>query len=191
MFALPTVQADDRLATLLDTYIGFLTCVADPVAPRLTTRMAGFTKETPAFHSAAELFYHAHITAAALVALHAAYTGTVGVLESNDTPEVMRERLAPFFARPDSVFECIGSATPNDLFPADGLLEFARARARALGLTKFGGGLVYRALPQDVVGKVNKLLAAGPQLVEMFNMADTVADFNRLLRTVRKTSGLG
>ena len=190
IITLPQIAGQDRLATLLNSYTAWLAQVAEPVAPRFTFRTSSFTANTDAYLSSATIFYHAHVVAGAFVALHGAYVGAIAILESGDAPEVMREKLAPLFASPTTVHECIGSGTPDCLHNPTDLLTHAKAQARALGLTRFGGGLMYKQLSQDVADKVNKLLAEGPHLVELFNMADTVAEFEHLLRTVRKTSGL-
>lgn len=186
MCNLPTIEAQDRLAHLLNSYIAFLQQVAEPVAPRLTLRMAGFAMALPAYQTAAAVFCHAHTTAAAFVALHAAYTGAIAILEGGGEPEAVRARLAPLFARPDTLHECIGAARPDDLHNPTDLLALAKQQARAAGLTKFRGGLVYKPLAPEVVSKVNKLLTEAAHLVELYNTADGPEQFSRLLAGLQR-----
>ncbi|MDO7852955.1 hypothetical protein [Hymenobacter convexus] len=185
-----TIPADNRLAALLNQYITHLQEIAEPLAPRISLRTLRFVGDSPSFPTASGIYYHCRVVAAALVNLHDAYVGAIAVLENVESPEVLRQRVAQYFASPDSVQERIGSARPDDLPNLSELLQFAKQQARALGLTRFGGGVVFKALPFGVADKVSRLIADGVWWCELFGKAESAADFERLAHALRKSTGI-
>lgn len=186
---LPKLTADTKLARLFDDYITGLAPLADCVAPRMSMRVWNFTKDTDAHMSTSWLFYFAHTVSAALAVLHENYAKAEAALAdglaANATPEELHLAAAAYFATPQSTDELIGAADAEGWPTPKDLADFAKSRARAAGLMKFGSPGP-KVVKEDVDKRLRRALRDGEHAAAAFLAAETVKDFEGVLSRLRR-----